>query len=153
MSDQPPQGAPGRQSGDPYAGARPGAVPPPPGAVHGPPQPGTVPPSQLFDAYGRPVVVAPPSTLSITSMILSIAGFLLMSVGIGIFASIAGLITGYMARTREPHARGFWLTGIIAGWVGVGLTLLFIVFFIVIFALAGTAAFLPLIFLNGEGFS
>ncbi|WP_207454203.1 DUF4190 domain-containing protein [Desertivibrio insolitus] len=151
MSDQPPQGAPGQFGGQqPGPGyERPGAVPPPPGAVHGPP----VPPSQLYDAYGRPVVVTPPSTLSITSMVLSIAGFLLMSVGIGIFASIAGLITGYMARTREPHARGYWLTGIIAGWVGVGLTVLFIVFFIAIFAIAGTAAFLPFIFLSGEGFS
>jgi hypothetical protein len=143
----PPQpGAMPSQQGPEYpqgGGYAPGAVSPGPGY---PP----TPPPMLYDAYGRPVAPAPPATLSITSMILSISGFLLLSIGIGLFASIAGVITGHIARKREPHARGFWLTGIIAGWIGVGLAVLVLLAIIVAFLVAG-AAFLPFLSELGTG--
>jgi TM2 domain-containing membrane protein YozV len=63
----------------------------------------------------HPVV---PKTLSIVSMVLSLASILgSVLVFIGIPMAIAGLVIGIVAARREPHAKPFWLTGIIVGAV------------------------------------
>ncbi len=90
---------------------------------------------------GQQYAPAPPKGLSITSLITGIVG--VVAIGWFVPASIAAIITGTMAKKREPYARGFWLTGIITGWVGVGLTVFVVgltIFFTVI---------LPLIVLGG----
>jgi len=100
---------------------QPGAYSQQPGAYSQQPgygqQPGYAQP-----AYGTP---GPTKTLSLISMITGIVG--VVSVGYFLPASIAALILGYMGKKREGQAaRGFWLTGIITGWVGVGLTVVFV---------------------------
>jgi len=66
---------------------------------------------------------APPQGLSIASLICGIAGLFIVPVA----GSIAALIMGYMAKKQQPYARPLWLTGIITGWVGVGLGILGII--------------------------
>ncbi|WP_353826769.1 hypothetical protein [Agromyces sp. SYSU T0242] len=36
----------------------------------------------------------------------------------------AAVVLGFLGRSREPAARGMWLTGIILGFVGIGIALL-----------------------------
>ena len=67
-------------------------------------------------------------------MVLGIAGLFL-----GLIVSIAAVITGHMAQKSQPYAKPFWLTGIITGYVGIGLglivTIAIILWFVVIFSL------------------
>ena len=62
-------------------------------------------------------------------------GFLPIAGGIiALILPSAGVVLGFIARTREPHARGFWLTGIITGFVGIALALLSILLWSLFFA-------------------
>jgi hypothetical protein len=87
-------------------------------------------------------VPAPPRGLSIAAMITGIVG--VVAFGWFLPASIAALILGSMGKKREGQpARAFWLTGIITGWVGIGLCVVVVgltLFFSVI---------LPLVILGG----
>lgn len=65
----------------------------------------------------------PPMGLSIASMVTGIAGALFSLGGLGLLPAIAAVITGHMAQKRQPHAKPFWLTGIISGYVGLALSL------------------------------
>jgi hypothetical protein len=38
-------------------------------------------------------------------------------------SSIAAIVLGFLGRKREPEARAFWLTGLITGFVGLGIFL------------------------------
>ncbi|MFT2708200.1 DUF4190 domain-containing protein [Clavibacter zhangzhiyongii] len=75
--------------------------------------------------------------LSITSMVLGIVSvvtilFWFLSAPLG----IAAIVTGILGRKRNPDAKGFWLTGIITGIVGLVLAVgLAIVGFIALAAL------------------
>jgi hypothetical protein len=80
--------------------------------------------------YGQPAYGAPaasrPQTLSIVSMVAGIAGIIFTWVPIlGFLASVAAVITGHMGQSREPQAKPFWLTGIITGYIGIAMGLLF----------------------------
>ena len=90
---------------NPYA-----AAPPAPGA----PQP---------YAYG-PYVPQPPKGLSITSLILGIVGVVFC--GTLFLVSVAAIVTGHLAAKRQPYAKGMWLTGLITGYVGAGIGLIWI---------------------------
>jgi hypothetical protein len=81
--------------------------------------------------------VAPPQGLSITSMILGISGLVLLLFGIGLLPSIAAVITGHLAKRSQPHARGMWITGLITGYIGIGLAILGIVVLVAFFLFAG----------------
>jgi hypothetical protein len=71
-------------------------------------------------------------------MIAGIVG--VVSFGWFLPATIAALILGYMGRKREGvAAKGFWLTAIITGWVGVALTVL-VVGGVILFAILGSVA-------------
>jgi len=87
-----------------------------------------------------PPPAGPAQGLSITSMILGIAGIFF-----GILFSIAAVITGHMGQKSQPYAKPFWLTGIITGYVGIGIGLLvivgFILWFAFIFALVPSSSF------------
>jgi TM2 domain-containing membrane protein YozV len=92
-----------------------GVVPMAPGAGYGAAAPALAGPA-------RPAV---PRNLSILSMVLSlvsIVGSVLVFIGLPL--AIAGLIVGIVAARREPHAKGFWLTGIIVGGIVSGLALI-----------------------------
>lgn len=65
-----------------------------------------------------------PMGLAIASMVTGITGVLLAIAGFGLLPAIAAVVTGHLAQRREPHARPFWLTGIITGYVGLGLSVI-----------------------------
>ena len=102
--------APAAAQPNPYAQAP--AAQPDPYAQAAPGQP------QPYN-YG-PYVPQPPKGLSITSMILGIAGLVFAFFP----ANVAAVITGHMASKSQPYAKPFWLTGIITGYVGLGVSLL-----------------------------
>jgi hypothetical protein len=61
-------------------------------------------------------------------MVLGIVGvFFSFGYGFGLFPSIAAIITGHLARKRQPYARGYWLAGLICGYVGLGISVLWII--------------------------
>jgi len=67
-------------------------------------------------------------------MVLGIAGLVLAPLwGGGIPFSIAAVVLGFMGRNREPAARGFWLTALITGFVGIAIGLVTVILFIVFF--------------------
>ena len=110
---------------DPYAQAAPPPAPP----TYAP---AGYPPAYQAGYYGAP---QPPKGLSIASMILGIVGaFFSLFYGFGLFPAIAAVITGHIARRRQPHARGFWLAGLITGYVGLGISLLWIIGIIIFIA-------------------
>ena len=57
-------------------------------------------------------------------MIAGIVGVLGSFVGFGFLPSLAGVIMGHIAQKREPWAKGFWMTALITGYVGVGISLM-----------------------------
>jgi hypothetical protein len=67
---------------------------------------------------------APKKGLAITSMVLGIVSVVLCLPlwFLTFFVGLAGLITGILARKRNPEAKGFWLTGIITSIVGIVLS-------------------------------
>jgi hypothetical protein len=105
------------------------------------------PPAGSPQPYGQqpyayqPYQAGPPTGLSIASMVLGIAGIFFF---FGL-VSIAAIITGHLAQRSQPHARGFWLTGLITGYVGLGLGLLVIViyvgYFVVLFGVLGSSGY------------
>jgi hypothetical protein len=118
-------------------------TPPPPPvapepAAATPPPPAYAPPAYTPPAYAPGVGVAPPKTLSLIGMIVGIIG--VVAFGWFVPASIAALVLGYMGKKREgAPAKGFWLTAIITGWVGVALTVL-VVGGVILIAVLGAAS-------------
>lgn len=84
--------------------------------------------------YGQPAyyaMQAEPKGLSIASMCCGIAVF----VGFGFFIlpQIAAVILGHLALKREPAGKGMAIAGLVMGYLGVALTVIFgIIFFIAI---------------------
>ena len=64
--------------------------------------------------------------LSTLSLIGSIVGVLavLVTFGVGVVVSIAAVVLGHIGSRREPHARRFWLPGIIVGYAGIALAVI-----------------------------
>jgi hypothetical protein len=76
-------------------------------------------------------------------MVCGIVGVVLSFFWIGFLPALAGVILGHIGRKKEPEARGFSLTGIITGYVGLAFALfaflailaaLFIPFFLATYA-------------------
>ena len=152
--------APAAERPDPYA-APPAYSAPPASGYSAPPASGQVPPP----AYGAPAPYgtpaapygsqqpyapgayyppAAPQGMSIAAMITGIGSIVFTFAGFGFLPGIAAVILGQIAKKSQPHARGFWLTGIITGWVAIGLGVLTGLFFLaVIFLpfLLGAASF------------
>ena len=84
---------------------------------------------------------APTQGLSITSMITGIVGLLAsLFGGWGLLISVAAVVTGHMAVKRQPTAKLFWLTGVITGWAGIGIALIWVIFWVVfIIAIIGAS--------------
>jgi hypothetical protein len=77
-----------------------------------------------YPQYGYPPVA--PKGLAITSMVLGLVG--LLGFGFAVLASIGAVVTGHLAQRKQPYAKGFWLTGLITGYIGVGFFVLFLIF-------------------------
>ncbi len=115
---------------DPYA--TPAYAPPPPAGYTAPTyQPPGYAPAYSNGYYGAPQV---PKGLAIASMVTGIASIVFSVYGFGILPSIAAIITGNLARKRQPLARGFWLAGLICGYIGLGFAILWIIGIIIFIA-------------------
>jgi hypothetical protein len=77
--------------------------------------------------------------LSILSMIGGILGVLAGVVGSGLLFSVAGVVLGHIGQRKEPEAKGFWLTGLITGYVGVLLNLIVLGIWIALWILFATS--------------
>ena len=100
-------------------------APEPPAAAEAPPAAGPPP------SFG-PTTERPKQTLAIVSLVTGIVGVVFsFVVGLGLFPAIAAIVTGHMALKREPHARGFALAGVITGYAGLALSILFAIVVVV----------------------
>lgn len=109
-------------------------TPPPAQPVQPPANPYAQAPGAYAPAAYTPAPAGPAQGLAITSMILGIAGLVLTLFSFGFLPALAAVITGHMAQKRQPWAKPFWLTGIITGYVGVGLGLIIGIFWVILFA-------------------
>lgn len=103
-------------------------------------QPAAAPAAPAAVPGAQPYAYAPqpPKGLSITAMILGIAGAALaLCYGAGFLIALAGAIVGHLASKRQPYAKPMWLTGIITGWAGVGISVLWIIGLIVTIVVFG----------------
>jgi len=111
------------------------AVAPPPYATqpYGTQPHGTQPPgTQPYGAQPADMQQGPPwagvapqagprtllSTLSLVAGIAAVAT-VLFTLGVTIVLAVAAVVLGHLASSREPHARGRWLGGLVTGYVGV----------------------------------
>ena len=145
----PPAAPYGSAPAAPYGGApaapySPGAAPYSPGAA--PYSPGAAPYSPGAAYPGGPT--GPAQGLSLAAMITGIAGAFLSLFSVGFLPAVAAVILGHMASKRQPHAKPFWLTGIITGYVGIGISVLWtlawvipLIFILIAGAAAGTAGY------------
>ncbi len=70
--------------------------------------------------------------LSIASLVLGISGVVLSFVGFGFFPALAAVITGHMARQRQPRSRPLWLTGLTTGYIGLGISAVTVILLVVL---------------------
>lgn len=124
----PPVPVPPTGSGVPPVEPPPAVAPTAPAAPDAPAPP---PAAAAASPYGAPagayapVPAGPPQGLAITSLACGIGGLLLVWFGLGFLASIAAVVTGHLAQKRQPYARGFWITGLITGYLGILIGLIF----------------------------
>ncbi|WP_431245452.1 DUF4190 domain-containing protein [Leifsonia xyli] len=125
---QPPAPGYGQQPGQPYGqpyqqqGQQAYGQP-----AYGQPAPGYAQP------YGQPAAKSP--ILSILSLVGGIVGIVInLAWGIGFLFGIAAVVLGFIGRRKEPQARGFWLTGIILGFVAIAIAIIYWIFLAIIFA-------------------
>lgn len=131
---QPPPPGYGQQPPAPGYGQQPyGQQPGQPGQqpygqpAYGQPAPGYAQP------YGQPAAKSP--ILSILSLVGGIVGIVLnLAWGIGFLFGIAAVVLGFIGKNKEPQARGFWLTGIILGFVSIAIAIIYWIFLAIIFA-------------------
>jgi hypothetical protein len=116
----------------PPAAAQAGAPPAPPQPVVGRPTYATV---------GGVAPTAPTHQLAIWSLVLGIVGFAMC----GPITSLPGLIVGIVARSKIRDSRGAYggegmaLAGIIISAINLGLTVIFVVLYAIIFAVAAVS--------------
>jgi hypothetical protein len=73
-------------------------------------------------------------------MVLGIVGVVFSAFyGLGLLPAIAAVITGHIASRKQRHAKGFWLTGIITGYAGIGICLIVFAIIAVVIAIATTS--------------
>lgn len=137
-------------SGAPVPPAAPSGPPvPPPAPAYGTPQQPPAPPAapqygaqQQGSPYGQPYAAAPAQkspVLSIISLITGILGVLISIFGgWGFIFSVAAVVLGFLGRSKESAAKGMWLTGLILGFVGIALSIIWLIIFIMIFASAAS---------------
>jgi hypothetical protein len=92
------------------------------------------------------VPAGPSSILSILALIGGILGVLLSFFGFGLVPALAGVILGHLALKREPHARGMAVAGLVTGYIGLAISILWGIFWIAVFLL-------PFLFVGAAGIS
>lgn len=77
-----------------------------------------------YDTTGGPVQQK--RTLSILALVFGIIGIIGSFFGLlGLLFPILAVVFGFLGRSRERHARGLWLTGLILGFVAIALAIIF----------------------------
>ncbi|MFX0593987.1 DUF4190 domain-containing protein [Melissospora conviva] len=139
---QPPAESPA-PSAPPAVSAPPASsAPPAPWAAPAPWAPPAVWPGPYGYAQpGPPPETTPTNGLAISSLILSVGGFFLLTcLGIGGLVGMAGAILGHVSRRqireRDEEGDGLAIAGIIIGWIAAGIGL-------IIFSALGDLAFAP----------
>lgn len=131
----PPSGAPLPPS------APPPPTPPVPPAPPAPPAYGAAPGQPYAAPYqGAPARKSP--VLSIISLIAGIVGvaggFIVFIPIIGsimqLFIPAAAVVLGFLGKSKEPQAKGMWLTGIILGFVGLAIAIISLIGWIALFS-------------------
>jgi len=137
----PPVPPPPAQPQTPPAYGAPTGAPVPPQAppAYGQPPQAPVPPQYggPQQPYGQPYAGAPVQKspiLSILSLVAGIIGVISSFFYIGALFGIAAIVLGFIGKGKEPRAKGFWLTGIILGFVAVVIEIIFIVVLVIIVA-------------------
>lgn len=54
--------------------------------------------------------------------------------GIGVLFGIAAVVLGFLGRSKEPQAKGFWLTGLILGFVSIAIAIIVWIGLAILFA-------------------
>jgi hypothetical protein len=133
----PPPPSPGQAYQPPPGYGQPPAYPPPPGYAYPPP-------------WGYPQQQVPDNGQAIAGFVLSLVslGLLIISAGlstiISIGCAIAGIICSRNGKKKvdageTPKHRGLAQAGFIIGWVGLGLSILATIFWIVVIVIAATS--------------
>lgn len=80
--------------------------------------------------------------LSILSLIFGILGVVLslFLFGTGFIPGAAAVVLGFLGRRKEPLAKGMWLTGLITGFVAIGIAIIIWIGLAVIVGLAGASS-------------
>ena len=125
--------------------------PPPPGQAYPPPPGYGQPPGYAYpQPWGYPQQQVPDNGQAIAGFVLSIVslGLLVISAGlstiISIGCAIAGVICSRNGKRKvdageTPKHRGLAQAGFIIGWVGLGLSILATIFWIVVIVIAATS--------------
>jgi hypothetical protein len=133
----PPPASPGQAYQPPPGYGQPPAYAPPPGYAYPPP-------------WGYPQQQVPDNGQAIAGFVLSLVslGLLIVSAGlstiISIGCAIAGIICSRNGKKKvdageTPKHRGLAQAGFIIGWVGLGLSILATIFWIVVIVIAATS--------------
>lgn len=100
-----------------------------------------------YESYPYQVQPAgPPQGLSIAAMVCGLVGLLGSFISFGFLPSLAGVIIGHIAMKRQPHAKAFSVTGLATGYAGIGISLIWGLFFVLF-------TILPLILVAGASVS
>lgn len=98
-------------------------------------------PSYGQQPYGQPAYGGAPGyqprktpVLGIIGMICGIVSVVFFWIyGLGIFPAAAAIVLGFLSRRKETASKGFWLTALITGFVGLALAIIVIIVVIVAF--------------------
>ena len=72
-------------------------------------------------------------------MISGILGVVIGFIGWGLLFSIGAVVLGHLGQRKERAARGFWITGLITGYLGILVNIVVIVIWVIVLvALAST---------------
>ncbi|MET0589548.1 MAG: hypothetical protein ABWZ77_00070 [Naasia sp.] len=152
--DATPTSTPAAPAADPSLAPAADVYAAPAGPAYAPPvgDPYAIPPADVYaratPPYTGGATAAKAPVLSIISMILGIVGVLgglfifwfpIVGPILQLWLPAAAVVLGFLGRRREPSGKGFWLTGIITGFVGLGLFLIGLIITIAFFAAIGSS--------------
>jgi hypothetical protein len=103
-----------------------------------------VPPAAPATVAYSSLPTGPSSTLSVLGLVFGILGLVLSFFAFGLLPAIAGVILGHLALKREPHARGMAIAGLVTGYVGIAISVLWGILFLGL-------ALLPFLFIGTMG--